>query len=162
MNTPRVFVALQVRRNTFVNNNDFHVDLVNTSSSSVFDNYFATVGPRGQTARADWLTAAGGTSFYYTAAAAVAGAAGAAGAASSGVPGRGPVLLPPAGPRNVVGGDWLAGNWWPDYGGADHSGRGIGDTDVPYAGRNGSLSSSAADAFPLKIPNSVSPICNQQ
>ena len=117
-----------VRGNVFLASNNFHLVLVNTTDSRVFDNFF---GPnlRPGSISADNLTT---VSTLFQAAAA---------------PQR---LAWPA--RNVVGGEFLAGNWFVDYVGRDTSGDGIGDTDVPYTA-NGAIKG-GGDSMPLKIPNS--------
>jgi len=35
---------------------------------------------------------------------------------------------------NIIGGPWIAGNWWNDYQGVDEDGDGIGDTNLPHKG----------------------------
>ncbi len=50
---------------------------------------------------------------------------------------------------NVVGGPYLAGNYWSDYEGFDVNFDGIGDTKLPY-NANGSIAGSG-DALPLTI-----------
>ena len=55
--------------------------------------------------------------------------------------------------RNVVGGEWLAGNWYVDYTGRDTTGDGIGDTELPYTS-GGAIKGGGGDRFPYKIPNS--------
>lgn len=135
-NFPQVCLALPnqtasattlVTRNTFIESNNFHLVLVNTTDSLVFDNYF---GPalRPGAVSADALTTAS-TAFDV-------------GAPRS--------LAWPT--RNIVGNAMLGGNWYVDYVGRDDSGDGIGDTDVPYTS-NGAIKG-GGDRFPLKIANS--------
>ncbi|MEM5814574.1 MAG: PGF-pre-PGF domain-containing protein [Candidatus Aenigmatarchaeota archaeon] len=35
---------------------------------------------------------------------------------------------------NIIGGPWIAGNWWSDYNGVDEDGDGIGDSELPHKG----------------------------
>jgi parallel beta-helix repeat protein len=119
----------KVTGNRFSESNNFHLVLVNTTDSAVFDNVF---GPnlRPGTISADNLTTVS-TRFQIGAA---------------------PVELTwPL--RNVVGGSLIGGNWYVDYLGSDTTGDGIGDTDVPYVA-GGAIKGGSGDALPLKIPNS--------
>lgn len=91
-----------VTGNRFIESNNYHIMLVNTTYSAVYDNYF---GPnlRPGTISADNLTTVS-TRFQFADA---------------------PVLLSwPQ--RNVVGGRYLGGNWYVDYTGRDDTGDGIG------------------------------------
>jgi hypothetical protein len=117
-----------VTRNTFIESNNYHLVLQNTSDSLVFDNYF---GPslRPGAISADELTTAS-TAFD-----------------SGAVP---TALAWPA--RNIVGNSMRGGNWYVDYTGRDTTGDGIGDTDVPYTS-NGAIKG-GGDRLPLKIANS--------
>jgi len=119
-----------VLRNTFVESNNYHLVLINTTDSLVVDNYF---GPalRPGAISADALTTAS-TAFD--------------------LGGAGPRAL--AWPsRNIVGGSFGGGNWYVDYVGKDDTGDGIGDTDLPYTS-GGAIKGGAGDRMPLKIANS--------
>jgi parallel beta-helix repeat protein len=48
---------------------------------------------------------------------------------------------------NIVGGPTLGGNWWSNYTGADNTGDGLGDTQVPYT--NGGQIAAPGDPHPL-------------
>eukprot|EP01006_Ploeotia_vitrea_P016143 TRINITY_DN46645_c0_g1_i1.p1 TRINITY_DN46645_c0_g1~~TRINITY_DN46645_c0_g1_i1.p1 ORF type:complete len:478 (+),score=49.49 TRINITY_DN46645_c0_g1_i1:38-1471(+) len=113
--------------NTFSNNNNFAVWLINTTFSSVYNNYFGS----GKTISADGLTSA---STQYNLAH--------------------PKRLE-LGEYNVVGGDYLAGNWYWNYLGTSTKHNGIGQTKVPYA--NQGKIKGGGDQFPLFIPNSKAP-----
>jgi len=117
-----------VTRNTFIESNNYHLVLQNTSDSLVVDNYF---GPslRPGAISADELTTAS-TAFD-----------------SGAVP---TALAWPE--RNIVGNSMRGGNWYVDYLGHDSTGDGIGDTDVPYTS-NGAIKG-GGDRLPLKIANS--------
>lgn len=119
-----------VTRNTFVESNNYHLVLVNTTDSLVVDNFF---GPalRPGAISADALTTAS-TAFDL----------GDAGPRALAWPSR-----------NVVGGAFAGGNWYVDYLGKDTSGDGIGDTDLPYTS-GGAIKGGAGDRMPLKIANS--------
>jgi hypothetical protein len=114
--------------NWFTDNNNYHLILKNTTESWVYDNYFGT--KKGESpVYADNYTAAS-TKFE--------------------APGA-PVRLM-EGESNVVGGEWLAGNWWCDDGGhattnASHDGVGA---DRPYVVNK---SAGAVDRLPLFIRN---------
>ena len=117
-----------VTRNTFMESNNFHIVLKNTTDSFVYDNIF---GPnlRPGTISADALTTVS-TRFQV---------------------GSSPQhLIWPN--RNVIGGDFLAGNWYVDYFGKDNNGDGIGDTNIPYNASG--MINNGGDYLPLKIPNS--------
>jgi parallel beta-helix repeat protein len=117
-----------VTRNTFMESNNFHLVLKNTTDSLIYDNIF---GPnlRPGTISADNLTTAS-TRFQ--------------------VGGTPQFLSWPN--RNVIGEPWLGGNWYVDYTGKDNSGDGIGDTEIPY-NASGAING-GGDFLPLKIPNS--------
>jgi parallel beta-helix repeat protein len=117
-----------VTRNTFMESNNFHLMLKNTTFSFFYDNIF---GPnlRPGTISADNLTTTSSKFQISTS------------------PQR---LIWPE--RNVVGGEYSGGNWYVDYLGKDTTGDGIGDTDIPYTAA-GSIQN-GGDNLPLKIPNS--------
>lgn len=51
--------------------------------------------------------------------------------------------------RNIVGGRWIAGNYWSDYHGKDTDGDGIGNTELPF-NNGGQLV--PGDSAPLVLP----------
>lgn len=64
-------------------------------------------------------------------------------------------ITPIAG-SSVIGGDWLGGNYWADYTGADVTGDGLGDTDLPCTSSGGILS--GGDWHPLTLATIPAPI----
>jgi parallel beta-helix repeat protein len=59
--------------------------------------------------------------------------------------------------QNIVGGPWLAGNYWHDYTGVDSDGDGIGDTPYPIMTSGASPVVRANDIYPLKPPVAPDP-----
>ncbi|AKB24574.1 hypothetical protein MSMTP_1105 [Methanosarcina sp. MTP4] len=60
---------------------------------------------------------------------------------------------------NIIGGPWIAGNYWEDYTGVDSDGDGLGDTLVPYTA-DGEIQE-AGDYHPLLdtfVPDSIAPV----
>jgi len=60
---------------------------------------------------------------------------------------------------NIIGGPWIAGNYWEDYEGVDSDGDGLGDTLVPYTA-DGEIQE-AGDYHPLLdtfVPDSIPPV----
>lgn len=59
---------------------------------------------------------------------------------------------------SIVGGPFIGGNYWSDYGGGDNTGDKIGDTGLPY-NSNKNIMNSEGDWLPLVYVSGVSPDC---
>ena len=60
---------------------------------------------------------------------------------------------------NIIGGPYIAGNYWNDYNGTDLNNDGIGDTYIPY-NSEGKIQSGGGDYLPLVKPTTAGNISN--
>jgi len=61
--------------------------------------------------------------------------------------------------ENIIGGPYIAGNYWNDYNGTDLNNDGIGDTYIPYDSE-GKIQSAGGDYLPLVKPTTTGNISN--
>jgi len=61
--------------------------------------------------------------------------------------------------KNIIGGPYIAGNYWNDYNGTDLNNDGIGDTYIPYDSE-GKIQSAGGDYLPLVKPTTTGNISN--
>ena len=61
--------------------------------------------------------------------------------------------------ENIIGGPYIAGNYWSDYNGTDLNNDGIGDTYLPYDSE-GKIQSGGGDYQPLVLPTTTKNINN--